>query len=104
MSSLVSSNGYGAAEGAIRQIERALQMIFSDGHILITPAVETQMQKAIHGLRSGNCSQDALEQAEAIATLIASICQAQRSGMPNPYASKMLMLKRLVVREGAALA
>ena len=91
------------AQKAVGRVEQAIRTIFADGRGTITPAVETQLQRAIQALRSSGCGPGMIEQAEGIARLVAVMAQAQRSGMPNLYASKMLRLRRLVEADARPL-
>ncbi len=94
-----SSFASGAVEDAIGQLEAAIETIFS-GNGTVTPSVETRIQKAMHSLRAAGCGARLLDQAYGLATLVALISQAQRSGMPNLAASRMLRLRRMLAERG----
>jgi hypothetical protein len=79
---------------AIEIVEGALRSAFAEPGGKITPATETEIQKALTLLRSEGRNRDVLQRAEALATMVFKIALAQRTGRPNFYASKMLRLKR----------
>ncbi len=62
----------------------------------ITPALETQVQNALHGARAYGCTPAGYETLESASAILASMSHAQRNGRPNLYASRRARLTRML--------
>jgi hypothetical protein len=85
-----------AAEHAAGMAMTALHKALAPGVEQVTAAVETQLQNALHLLRSCPEGRAQVARLEAIALHLRVLAQARRDGLPNLYASRLARLRRVV--------
>jgi hypothetical protein len=62
----------------------------------VTPAIETQIQNALHALRSTSGDRELLSWFAELATSLRMLAEAKRQGRTNLYMSQLLRLRRRV--------
>ncbi len=78
---------------AAKVVERAL--LAPQGEV--TPAVETQVQNTLYGLRKSSADRELLRWFEELATSLRLLAEAKRQGRTNLYMSQLLRLRRRVL-------
>ena len=85
-----------APEHALAMVRLSLERALGPDDA-VTPAVEAQLQNALHLLRSARGDAEALGKLETASAMLQAMLVAKREHRPNLYESKRLRLRRLML-------
>ena len=85
-----------APDHAIAAAQLALEAAVRPEEGAVTPAIEAQVQHALHLARSAAGDPQIVVRLESISTMLQTMSVAKLEGRPNLYASRLLRLRRLV--------